>query len=148
MDHVLSVVVQTVNYIRARGLNHGQFDCFLSANYFPAGLPYRTEVRWLSQGAVLKALYSRRCTQGVVLKALYSRRCTQGAVLKVLYSRCCSQGAVLNVLYSRCCTQGAVLKVLFSRCCTQGAVLKVMYSSVSLNNERKLRSLWREKADL
>ena len=49
----MSVVVQAVNIIRARGLNHRQFDCFLSVNYIPAGLPYHTEVPWLSRGAVL-----------------------------------------------------------------------------------------------
>ncbi|XP_066963215.1 general transcription factor II-I repeat domain-containing protein 2-like [Macrobrachium rosenbergii] len=45
IDHVMSVVVQTVNLIRARGLNHHQFDCFLSDNDIPAGLPYHTEER-------------------------------------------------------------------------------------------------------
>ena len=60
MDHVMSVVVQTVNLIRARGLNHRQFDCFLSDNDIPAGLPYHTEVRWLSRGAVLKRFFELR----------------------------------------------------------------------------------------
>ncbi|XP_066980426.1 general transcription factor II-I repeat domain-containing protein 2-like [Macrobrachium rosenbergii] len=60
MDHVMSVVVQTVNFIRARGLNHRQFDCFLSGNDIPAGLPYHTEVRWLSRGAVLKRFFELR----------------------------------------------------------------------------------------
>ena len=45
MDHVMNVVVQTVNFIRARGLNHRQFDCFLNDNDIPAGIPYHTEVR-------------------------------------------------------------------------------------------------------
>ena len=46
MDHVMSVAVQTVDFIRARGLNHRQFDCLLNVNYIPVGLPYHTEVRW------------------------------------------------------------------------------------------------------
>lgn len=60
MDHVMSVVVQTVNFIRARGLNHRQFECFLSDCDIPAGLPYHTEVRWLSRGAVLKRFFELR----------------------------------------------------------------------------------------
>ena len=52
----MSVVVQTVNFIRARGLNHRQFDCFLSDK----GLPYQTDVRWLSRGAVLKRFFELR----------------------------------------------------------------------------------------
>ena len=56
----MSVVVQNVHFIRARGLNHRQFDCFLSDNGIPAGLPYHTEVRWLSRGPVLKRLFELR----------------------------------------------------------------------------------------
>ena len=51
MDHVMQVVVRTVNFIQARGLNHRQFDSLLSDKGFPYGLPYHTEVRWLSRGA-------------------------------------------------------------------------------------------------
>ena len=40
--------------VRARCLNHRQFVCFFTVDYIPAGLPCHTEVRWLSQGAVLK----------------------------------------------------------------------------------------------
>ena len=56
----MQVVVRTVNFIRARGLNHRQFDSLLSDKGFPNGLPYHTEVRWLSQGAVLKHFFYLR----------------------------------------------------------------------------------------
>ena len=39
MDYVMSVVVQTVNFILARCLNHRQFHCFLGGNYIPADVP-------------------------------------------------------------------------------------------------------------
>ena len=60
MDHIMSVVVKTVNFIRARGLNHRQFDTFISDNDIHAGLPYHTDVRWLSRGAVLKRFFELR----------------------------------------------------------------------------------------
>ncbi|XP_051791722.1 zinc finger protein 729-like [Erpetoichthys calabaricus] len=44
MDHVMEVVVRTVNFIRARGLNHRQFDCLLSDNHVTNTLPYYTEM--------------------------------------------------------------------------------------------------------
>ena len=57
MDHVMRVVIDNVNFIRARGLNHRQFDAFLLENDIHHGLPYHTDVRWLSRGAVLKHFY-------------------------------------------------------------------------------------------
>ena len=60
MDHVMRVVFNTVNFIRARGLNHRQFDAFLLENDIDHGLPYHTDVRWLSRGAVLKHFYKLR----------------------------------------------------------------------------------------
>jgi len=45
---------------RARGLNHCQFDCLFSDNKITHGLPYHTEVRWLSRGAVLKRFFELR----------------------------------------------------------------------------------------
>ncbi|XP_061686716.1 general transcription factor II-I repeat domain-containing protein 2-like, partial [Syngnathoides biaculeatus] len=60
MDHVMEVVVRTVNFIRARGLNHRQFDSFLSDCNIIHGVPYHTNVRWLSRGAVLKRFFDIR----------------------------------------------------------------------------------------
>lgn len=57
VDHVMEVVVRTVNFIRARGLNHRQSHRLLSDNNISHGLPCHTEVRWLSQGAVLKHFF-------------------------------------------------------------------------------------------
>lgn len=61
MAHVMDVVVSTVNFIRARGLNHRQFNCFLEESENPRGLPYHTDVRWLSRGTVLKRFFELRC---------------------------------------------------------------------------------------
>jgi hypothetical protein len=54
-EHVISVVVSTVNFLRSRGLTHRLFRAFLeefSANY--SDLLCHTEVRWLSSGRVLQ----------------------------------------------------------------------------------------------
>lgn len=60
MDHVMGVVVRTVNLIQARGLNHRQFDSLLTDKDITHGLPYHTEVRLLSQGAVLMRFFDLR----------------------------------------------------------------------------------------
>ena len=60
MYHVMEVVVRTVNFIRARGLNHRQFDSLLSDKDITHGLPYHTEVRWLNRAAVLKRFFELR----------------------------------------------------------------------------------------
>lgn len=55
MEHVMSTITRAVNFIRAKGLNHRQFKTFLEElNSEYGDLPYHTEVRWLSQGKVLK----------------------------------------------------------------------------------------------
>lgn len=58
--HVMRVVIQTVNFIRAKGLNHLQFETLLSEHNITHGLLYHTEVRWLSRGAVLKRFFELR----------------------------------------------------------------------------------------
>lgn len=58
MEHVMDVVINTVNWIRSRGLNHRQFNALLDeldAQY--GSLLYYTEVRWLSRGVVLKRFF-------------------------------------------------------------------------------------------
>uniref|UniRef100_A0A8C8SQM6 SPIN-DOC-like zinc-finger domain-containing protein n=1 Tax=Pelusios castaneus TaxID=367368 RepID=A0A8C8SQM6_9SAUR len=57
-DSVMKVVVSCVNFIRAHALNHRQFQEFLSElNVAYEDILYHTEVRWLSQGRVLKRFY-------------------------------------------------------------------------------------------
>ncbi|XP_053541156.1 general transcription factor II-I repeat domain-containing protein 2B-like [Ictalurus punctatus] len=58
MEHVMSTVTQTVNFIRAKGLNPRQFQSFMREIDSKFGdLPYHTEVRWLSRGKVLKSVF-------------------------------------------------------------------------------------------
>lgn len=49
MDHVMQVVIRTVNFIRTRGLNLCQFDSLLGDCNITHGVPYHTEVRWFSR---------------------------------------------------------------------------------------------------
>lgn len=61
MENVMNVVVKTVSFIKARGLNHRQFQHFLTeleAEY--TDVIYHCEVRWLSRGNVLKRFYELR----------------------------------------------------------------------------------------
>jgi hypothetical protein len=54
-------VTQAVNFIRARGLNHRQFQSFLEElNAEHQDLVYFTEVRWLSKGRMLRRFYDLR----------------------------------------------------------------------------------------
>ena len=58
MDDVLKTVCKTVNFIRSRGLYHRQFAQLLQdVDSEFEGLPYYTEVRWLSCHNVLKRFY-------------------------------------------------------------------------------------------
>ena len=59
MNNVMYVVVNTVNFIRSRALNHRQFKEFLieiDAEY--GNVTYYSEVRWLSRGNCLKRFYN------------------------------------------------------------------------------------------
>ncbi|XP_056121755.1 general transcription factor II-I repeat domain-containing protein 2-like [Rhinichthys klamathensis goyatoka] len=60
-EHVMSVVLKCVNYIRSRGLQHRQFQAFLAEIESTYGdVLYFTEVRWLSRGNVLKRFFDLR----------------------------------------------------------------------------------------
>lgn len=54
MDHVMKAFVRAVN------LNHCQFECLLSDDHVTHTLPYHTEVRGLSRGAVLRHFFDLR----------------------------------------------------------------------------------------
>ncbi|ROT71300.1 general transcription factor II-I repeat domain-containing protein 2-like [Penaeus vannamei] len=57
-DSVMKVVVSCINFIRAKGLKHRQFQEFLSELESAHGdVLYCTEVRWLSRGRVLRRFY-------------------------------------------------------------------------------------------
>ena len=54
-------VIKAVNFIRARGLNHRQFQKFLDdLNTTHQDLVYFSEVRWLSKGGMLRQFYKLR----------------------------------------------------------------------------------------
>ncbi|XP_045848718.1 general transcription factor II-I repeat domain-containing protein 2 isoform X1 [Meles meles] len=58
MDHVMSVVVNSVNWICSRGLNRSEFTTLLyelDSQY--GSLLYYTEIKWLSRGLVLKRFF-------------------------------------------------------------------------------------------
>ncbi|XP_057603551.1 general transcription factor II-I repeat domain-containing protein 2 isoform X3 [Hippopotamus amphibius kiboko] len=58
MDHIMTVVVNAVNWICSRGLNHSEFTTLLyelDSQY--GSLLYYTEIKWLSRGLVLKRFF-------------------------------------------------------------------------------------------
>nr|XP_008300218.1 PREDICTED: calcium/calmodulin-dependent protein kinase type II subunit alpha [Stegastes partitus] len=59
MDNVMKVVVQTVNFLRSRGLNHRQFDNLLREKHHNYGLPYHSEVTIRSSYLRVAALRGR-----------------------------------------------------------------------------------------
>ena len=55
MKHLMTDLVKAVNFIRSRGLNHGEFKAFLDevgSGY--KDVVYLSKVRWLSKAAILK----------------------------------------------------------------------------------------------
>ena len=59
--HVMGRVIKAVNFIRARGLNHRQFQKFLDdLDTEHQDLAYFFEVRWLSKGSMLRRFYECR----------------------------------------------------------------------------------------
>ncbi|XP_058536823.1 general transcription factor II-I repeat domain-containing protein 2B isoform X2 [Ochotona princeps] len=58
MDHVMDVVVNSVNWICSRGLNRGEFSTLLyelDSQY--GSFLYHTGIKWLSRGLVLKRFF-------------------------------------------------------------------------------------------
>ena len=50
MDNVMQIIIKTLNSVRAKGLNHRQFQEFLKSTDADYGdIIYFLEVRWLSQ---------------------------------------------------------------------------------------------------
>ena len=61
MDNIMQIVIKDVNFIRAKGLNHRQFQEFLKFMVADYGdIIYFSEVRWLSRGKILKRFYDLR----------------------------------------------------------------------------------------
>jgi hypothetical protein len=58
MNHIMDIVIKTVNFIRASALNHREFVLFLEEVENEYGeIICVTNVRWLSRGSVLKRFF-------------------------------------------------------------------------------------------
>ena len=67
--HVMGPVIKAVNFIRARGFNHRQYQKFLQdLDTKPQNLAYFFEVRWLSKGSMLRRFYELRKEVALFLK--------------------------------------------------------------------------------
>lgn len=61
LEHVIDVMINTVNWLRSWGCNHRQVSALLeelNAQY--GNLLYHTKVRWLSHGMMLKRFFELR----------------------------------------------------------------------------------------
>ena len=55
MDNVMQIIIKTVNFLKAKGLSHHQFQEFLKSTDADYGdIIYFLEVRWLNRGQMLK----------------------------------------------------------------------------------------------
>ena len=69
IQYVLSPVIKAVNFSRARGLNHRQFQKFLNdLDTEHQDLTYFSEVRWLSKGSMLRRFCKLRKEVALFLK--------------------------------------------------------------------------------
>ena len=61
IENVITLIVKTIKFIRAKALNHRQFQWFLKvlSTEF-TDVIYYTEVRWLSKGHMLERFYHLR----------------------------------------------------------------------------------------
>ena len=61
MHNIMQIIIKTVNFIRAKGLNHRQFQEFLKSIDADYGdMIYFSGVRWLSRNQMLKRFYDLR----------------------------------------------------------------------------------------
>ena len=69
LKYVLAKVVECVNYIRSRALNHLLFKklCDELGSHYSV-LLYHTEVRWLSRGLMLSRVFDLRVEMGIFLR--------------------------------------------------------------------------------
>ena len=66
----MGLVIKAVNFIRARGLNHWQFQKFLEdLDTEHQDLACFFEVRWLSKGSMLRRFYELRKEVVLFLKS-------------------------------------------------------------------------------
>ncbi|KAI6655961.1 General transcription factor II-I repeat domain-containing protein 2-like [Oopsacas minuta] len=61
LENVMKLIVDVVNFIRSKGVNHREFKEFLKDLYSDYGdVLYFTSVRWLSRGVVLERVWELR----------------------------------------------------------------------------------------